>query len=279
MIIDIVDVEHGACAIVHSPDNQRIAMVDCGHNSSSGWTPSWYLTQVLKRNRLDYLFITNPDEDHYSDLANLRAAVEIGLFYRNRQVSVDDLRAIKRLTGPLSRDAKHYLEMHRDYIHPRPDLLHFDQGMGGITCKVFSNGCPAFEDTNNLSLVVFLNFGSFQIVLPGDLEEAGWRALLQNPAFCQELQKTTILVASHHGRESGFCAPVFYYCSPQAIVISDKSLRHETQNTIHDYRNMVAGEGIYVSNKPDRRKVLTTRSDGSIRISVGQTHYTIGVSK
>jgi beta-lactamase superfamily II metal-dependent hydrolase len=144
----------------------------------------------------------------------------------------------------------------------------FDQYMGGITATTFWNSYPLFTDTNNLSLVVFIRYANVSILFPGDLEKDGWRALLQRPDFREQLSKVDILVASHHGRESGFCPEVFYYCKPQAIVISDKPIEHETQLTHPDYRAVTTDLGVRVRTTNKMRHVLTTRRDGTIQFDV-----------
>ncbi|HTD89543.1 MAG TPA: hypothetical protein VK663_02690, partial [Burkholderiales bacterium] len=93
----------------------------------------------------------------------------------------------------------------------------FDGYMGGISSRSFFNSYPYFTETNDLSLVTFINYAGFQILFPGDLEKAGWQALLLRPEFCSELMRTSILVASHHGRENGFCEDVFNYLKPQPV--------------------------------------------------------------
>ena len=77
----------------------------------------------------------------------------------------------------------------------------------------------------------------------------------------------TFFIASHHGRENGYCADVFNYCSPEIVVISDQEKRYGTQE--HNlYARHVRGQGINFGSvlAPKYRKVLTTRNDGSIRI-------------
>ncbi|WP_233518912.1 MBL fold metallo-hydrolase [Paraburkholderia xenovorans] len=76
MRIRIWDVEHGACAMIQhviqtglGAQGGRLAMIDSGHGTS--FRPGEYITRTLGRNRLDYLFITNADEDHMSDLQGL----------------------------------------------------------------------------------------------------------------------------------------------------------------------------------------------------------------
>ena len=104
--------------------------------------------------------------------------------------------------------------------------------------RTFWNSTPPFYDTNNLSMVAFFKYGPFKILFPGDLED-GWLALLEQPAFRAELIDTTVLVASHHGRENGYCRALFDYCHPRAIVMSDRAIVHDTQGMPQTYRQRV----------------------------------------
>ncbi len=276
MRLVIWDVQHGACAMVQHVNGQnagRLAMIDSG--SADDWRPSTYIKRNLGRDKLDYLFITNADQDHMSDLQGLwDAGIKIPVLFRNPSYSAEDMRRIKRLGGPLSADAERYV--HSCSAFNQTPSEPFDQHMGGITARVFWNPYPTFTNTNDLSLVVFIKYAGFKILFPGDLERAGWRALLQRQDFRDELRYTDILVASHHGRENGFCPEVFDYCKPSAVVISDKPIVHETQKMVPDYRAVVSENGVPVRNTGKRRHVLTTRRDGWIQITVGgDGRYTI----
>ena len=138
------------------------------------------------------------------------------------------------------------------------------QAMGGVTVRTFCHSYPTFTNTNDLSCVFFISYGPFKVLFPGDIEKAGWEAHLRNPAFVRELLGTTILVASHHGRDNGFLEEVFQFLKPQAVVISDKSIIHDTQEMVPQYRQRVYGDGILLTNELERRHVITTRCDGDI---------------
>jgi beta-lactamase superfamily II metal-dependent hydrolase len=97
------------------------------------------------------------------------------------------------------------------------------------------------------------------------LEREGWLALLERPDFRARLADVTVMMASHHGRENGYCEEVFNFCRPQAVVISDKPIVHDTQLTVPDYRAVVRHEGVVVRTTMKRRHVLTTRRDGTIQ--------------
>jgi len=247
----------------------RLAVIDLG--CSDKWRPSSFIKSI-GRNRIDYLAITNADQDHLTDLEELsRGGIQVGTFMRNQSYSAQAIQTIKAAQGPLTDEAKRYVAMCAGFNTPTSEP--FDANMGGIAMTMFSNNYPYFTDTNNLSLAVFIKYCGFKVLFPGDLEKAGWRNLLQLPAFVSELAGTTILVAAHHGRESGFCADIFRYFTPLAVVISDKEVVHETQDTLPDYRNVIATEGVLVRTTGKRRHVLTTRRDGWIQFTVDERQF------
>lgn len=276
MILKIWDVQHGACAMLTHRSAQgiegRLAMIDSGHNQDTGWKPSTYIRHYLKRSVLDYLFVTNADLDHISDLNNLwREGIAVSTFIRNRSVSPEVMKIIKEVSGELTDDIQRYLDLHASYVYPVD--APFDQNMGGITVKTFWNSTPRFYDTNNLSLVAFFKFGTFKILFSGDLEEDGWLALLEQPDFRAELAGTTVLVASHHGRENGYCEALFNYIYPRAVVMSDKAIVHDTQRMTQTYRQRVVDHwpnGVFVRTTGKQRHVLTTRRDGWIQFVVDE---------
>jgi hypothetical protein len=270
MQLRIWDVQHGACAMLHHLLNGnagRLAMIDSG--STQEWRPSIFIKNDLRRDRLDYLFITNADQDHMSDLEGLwENGIAVSTLTRNPYPSADELRKIKAVGG-MSDDIERFLNIHASYNQPVTEP--FDVHMGGITHKTFFNKFPEFKTTNDLSLAVFIEFAGFKILFPGDLEEDSWLALLERQDFQQELTGVDVMVAAHHGRENGYCEDVFDYCRPRAVVMSDKAIVHDTQGMTQTYRQHVVNnwpDGVLVATTMKRRHVLTTRLDGWIHFSV-----------
>jgi beta-lactamase superfamily II metal-dependent hydrolase len=216
---------------------------------------------------LDYLFVTNADQDHLSDLDGLwTEGVSVSTLHRNGSPDAPTLRKIKEQKSETTNDIERFLSIHASYTGPVS--APFNESMDGVTCTTFCNSYPEFTDTNNLSAVYFFKYGGFKILFPGDMEKAGWKKLLEQPVFVQELKDTTVLVASHHGRENGYCEELFEHFSPRVVVISDKPIAHETQKMVPDYRAVVADGGVSVIGETRRRHVLTTRRDGDILFSV-----------
>lgn len=240
-------------------------MIDSG--CTADWRPSAFIKHNLGRNRLDYLYITNADQDHMSDLQGLwDENIDVPVWFHNPSPTAADWRQMKLVGGPLTKDARRFIANCDDFSGPPSEP--FNQHMGGITCTTYFNTYPQFTNTNDLSLVVFIEYAGFKILFPGDIEKPGWRTLLQRADFRAELSGTNILVASHHGRESGYCPEVFDYFTPDAVVISDKPIEHETQKIVPDYRKVVRDNGVRVRTTMKDRHVLTTRRDGWIQFTV-----------
>ena len=283
MRVRVEDVEHGCCVMLQHVTKVglkqevggRLAMIDSG--SSADFKPSTAI-KAMGRDKLDYLFITNADQDHMSDLKGLKdAGIEVVTLLRNPTYTGEEMRRIKLVSGPLSNDAMWYVNALSTYTDNV--TAPFNTSMSGITYKAFYNsygsGYGQFKDTNNLSFATFVKYANFKMLFPGDLEKAGWTALLQRAEFRAELAGIDVLMASHHGRESGYCEDIFNYFTPSCVVISDKPIVHKTQQMVPDYRKVVRQSGVQVRTTMKDRHVLTTRRDGWIVFDVDDQNYTI----
>ena len=253
----LFDVGHGFCAYATTPNGANI-LFDCGYDDDLQFYPSRYFAG---RNItvIDRLVLSHFDQDHVCDLPSLRKGVTFGSISRNPAVPVDFIRREKRQGGVLTTAMASAIDMHENWTASvaEPDW-------GGVRITNFSNPYPTFVDTNNLSLVTFLEYDGCGIVIPGDLECAGWEKLLEITSFCECLRRTNIFIASHHGRNAGYCEYVFTYCKPDIVILSDKNIAHASQE--HDYTKRANGVP-WNGHATQKRYVLTTRSDGHIRIT------------
>lgn len=255
MKVAILDVEHGFCAYAVGRDG-GVLLFDCGHGATI--RPSTYLHgQGISRIRR--FFVTNYDEDHISDLINVRRYLAIEILTRNPSLTSTQIRSLK--TPPLSPAMKELLAMVDDYTGEVASDR-FDPE--GIRVSVFWNDYPLFSDTNNLSLLTFLEVGNFSFALGGDLERDGWVALLEHPQVRALLKNVDVFVASHHGRENGYCPEVFDHCNPSLIVMSDGPVTYSTQEMASTYARHATGSYFNNRGTSQWRKVVTTRKDGTI---------------
>lgn len=264
MRIRVHDVDHGSCIAVTGPTGD-VMMLDCGHSVSRRWSPSVEYAGTTIQN----LVLQNFDEDHVQGLPALWQGPPIKGVVSNPTVSAAALRAMKSGGMGAGVQQAHYI------------LTQFGAGgigqwvhdLGGVHWQAFYKRYALdFTDTNNLSLAVFVRWGTFTILMGGDLECAGWEKLLQSPAFVARLREVRVYVASHHGLENGQCEALFKHMRPDVVIFSDGPKRHETQETRDWYAARVNGipdqDKPGTASGPVMRKVMTTRSDGTLDIEV-----------
>jgi len=255
MKFTIHDVGHGFCAhLLH--DNGNVVLWDCGHKTDPENRPSVFLPQsgVFTVHRM---IITNYDEDHISDLPQLRESVRIESLQRNSSITPEQLRRLKEQTRPITTAMDALLSMMTAYT---VDVTHPPE-FPGVDLETFHCNYPSdFQDTNNLSLVTFLDTPLGNFLIPGDIEAPAWERLLQEPKFCERLRGVDVFVASHHGRSSGYCRKVFDYCRPGVVIFSDSSIQHATQQDAGTYAAHASG----ILFRGETRRVLTTRNDGTL---------------
>jgi beta-lactamase superfamily II metal-dependent hydrolase len=274
--LEIFDVQHGQCSLLSSDAGAHM-LIDCGHTGGTGWRPS-----VMLRYRgighLDELLITNCDEDHASDLPNVRQAVSIGSLSHNPTVSGYDLYHLKA-QGGIGAGIAALADMTTEFGHPIVSWPDYD----GMTYRHFWNRYPDdFDDENNLSLVTVMRWPGahglpgFSILYGGDMEKPGWLRLLQRDDFFHEVRDVSVFVASHHGRLNGFCGELFEWTGlrPDIFVISDSGIQHATQDTIALYRKYARG----IAHNGQERRVITTRRDGWIRFFIEHGRATMASS-
>lgn len=272
----IYNVKLGQCIGVLPHDQRDYAMmVDCGHDDE--FHPiddlSQYLPQASnKKPSLRCLILTNYDHDHFSGLPNLHNSAIIESVLLPKNLSMEEVRNLK----PTSTDALDTLEVIRTTY--TADVTNYTPP---FTRKVFSlqqteltnAGIPI--ETNHLSQMVFVKYGETTICIPGDLENRSWELMLAKADVQAWLRQTNILIAPHHGRENGYHEEIFDYCKPSCIILSDKSVVHETQMDMTAlYSGHVSGKGIVytpATGNPVTRKTLTTRNDGHILVTIPLT--------
>jgi beta-lactamase superfamily II metal-dependent hydrolase len=263
MFLEIFDVEHGACALITSSNGKRV-MIDCGHNAATNWRPGSHLAR-FGITWLDRLYVTNFDEDHASGYPNLMDNVAIGALYRNPTVAPATIRHLKTEDGMGVGIERLVLSMEHVFTGPPPPAI---EDYGDTSFSVYWNNygfLGGFTDENNLSLVAFVTCGQHKFIFPGDMEREGWLQLLCNPSFVADLRGVNVFVASHHGRENGYCEEVLNLCAGiEVVVISDKQMGYQSQETVDRYRAYARG----FNYNGDIRHVLTTRRDGRMFFSV-----------
>ena len=268
------NVEHGSAALIQTPNGQQIA-VDLG--SDAGFSPLQHMKYRMGIDQLDKVIITHPHMDHIEDILNFDL-LSPRILMRPRQLTADDISAGHNNVGPEAVQIyQKYLEIDARYTSPVESADDPDTAAnnGGVSILSFSPSRSPKTNLNNHSIVTVIDYQGVKILSPGDNEPPSWEELLANIAFREAIKDTHVLVAPHHGRESGFHPDLFNYISPLLTIISDG----RTVDTSATGRYSTRTEGWNVlrrNGSSEVRKCVTTRNDGMIEAIISPNQRGIG---
>ena len=278
--IIVWDVQHGNAIYMKSP-NGRNVMFDIGtgsYDDGSEFSPLKYLKDRWSLDCLHYLVISHPHADHISDIRNM---FDLDLKPRvlTRPKDIDRDLIISSNQDKYSDLVELYLELDSTYTQPVSGELDPSNpsNYGEVEINCFSQSESGTSNLNNYSVVAVIKYADEKIIIPGDIEAAGWKVLLEREDFQQAIKETTIFIASHHGREAGFHSDVFDYFKPDVVIVSDGKYSDTSVTGRYAYY----AQGVTVkSRSTDESKVryvLTTRNDGVIYIETNGSDKAITI--
>lgn len=256
------NVEHGNCHAIWTPSGKLI-VVDIG--TSDNFSPlEWLKSQGITT--VDLLVLTHPHDDHIRGFRDLNG-INVKVLWRPRNIP-------PALTTELDRGLKSTWDAYDShFIQPVEGANRFfDRSstfFDGLSFEFFG-GKSDSANLNNYSVVGVLDYCGFKVIFPGDLENAGWTPLLNDPGFRAAIHGATILVASHHGREAGWCSDLFRYISPKLVIVSDGSCTDTS--VVSQYCQKASGANVLARKTTDvqTRHVVSTRDNGHIDINTSQ---------
>ena len=264
--LNMWNVDHGSAAYVSTPNDKRFIF-------DLGTLGGFSILESLKKAGISYVdrvTITHPHMDHIDDILNLDG-LDFTTLCTPRHLTEDDIRGGNpKLNGEPEAKIKKYLQIRDHYAYP-VDLgsdATLPQNNAGVKVQTF---CPSQSSTSNLnnhSIVTILEYEGLKILIPGDNESPSWEELLSRSDFREAIRGTDVLVAAHHGRESGFHRPLFDYFNPYITLISDG--RVVGTSVTGKYDDVTIGWPVQKrgDGTEHQRKCLTTRNDGLIKVKV-----------
>ncbi|MCB1757078.1 MAG: DNA internalization-related competence protein ComEC/Rec2 [Gammaproteobacteria bacterium] len=190
--LSVIDVGQGLSVLVET--REHALLFDTGGRLSSRTSSADvavipYLRH-LGLSKLDRLVISHPDTDHAAGLADIRDAI-----------SIDTVSTAKRFQGQI--DAGEICDQQLQWR------------WNGVIFAFLNASANTFKKDNDHSCVLRVSSGQTSILLAGDIEQTAEQRLLE-----QGLQRTTLLVAPHHGSRTSSSAAFVETLAPAYVVYS-----------------------------------------------------------
>ena len=264
------DVQHGNAVYINTPNNRHI-VIDLGigsYGSGQEFSPLKHLKYTYGIDQLDYVVITHPHLDHIDDILNfdlLSPKVLLRPKYLSKENILQDAR-----DQDMAKFEK-YFEIDKRYNAPISNT--FDdpsiaENWGGLKIKTFSPKKCSLSNINNHSIVVIIEYEGIKIVFLGDNESCSYNELLESYECKETIKNADILLASHHGRESGYHNDFVSLVNPRITVVSDG--RFGDTSATDRYSAKSRGWTVYKKDgSTSKRYCLTTRQDGTIVTAFG----------
>lgn len=266
------DVQHGHMTYIKTPNNRHI-VVDLGTGDYSkgieAFSPLLHLKNKYGVTQLDYVIITHPHLDHIDDILNFDALSPIVL-KRPKQLSNETV--LENVIDKHREKFEKYCEINNRYSSPisstSPDSTTNPENWGGVEIQSFTPTSCNQNNFNNHSIISVFKYANMKIVIPGDNEKCSFDELLEYESFVSAISDADVLLAPHHGRESGFHADFVKLVNPRITVVSDGRFCDTSANP--RYTAASRGWTVHKSDGSSRkRKCLTTASDGEVVVHFG----------
>ena len=211
--VTVLDVEQGQCVILQS--GGHCYLVDCGGDYAS--SAAAMAAQNLRSQgigRVDGMILTHYDTDHAGGALSFLAQIPAGLLYVPD--ASDDNGIPEQLQAQYGGQMLEVTEER---------LLR----CGDATVRIFPGENP--ESGNESSLCILFQIDNCDILITGDRNQEGERALLEACA----LPDIEVLVVGHHGAGTSTGYPLLYAARPDVAVISvgeDNPYKHPSADTL-----------------------------------------------
>jgi competence protein ComEC len=247
----ILSVGNGSAAVLRVPGGKTV-LVDAGHIAgprvgARQIAPALWSAGIR---RIDAVFISHADVDHFNGLPHLAERFSIGEVFVPPHFANANHEGVKLACDALRR-------------HDVPIRVCFagDQfDFGGFVKSQVLHPPADFGGTDNeQSLVLMVEFCGRRILLPGDLEGAGLRRLMGGTP-----QPVDVLVAPHHGSRRANPPELVEWTRPKLVVVSQG--RPRSGATLESYR---------AADIP----ILTTNEHGAISVRVDRSGIDVSTTR
>lgn len=256
LTVTMLDVGQGQCVCMQLPDGS-VWLYD-GGSTDIGRVGTYRMEPYLKSQGIrtvDAVFLSHGDTDHISGVVEMLENGDI-------EIKLLVLPAVEEESAHTTESGFSELVLLAE--HREIPILWLKEGMAwenaGVEVQcLHPGGDSTFADSNAGSMVLYLTYGDFSLLLTGDVEEEGEEELLR---VLQEnaIRQVTVLQVAHHGSKYSSSEQFLEQIRPQVALIScgeGNSYGHPHEETLT--RLSEVGSNVF-----------TTPECGAVEIMVGQ---------
>lgn len=261
--ITFLDVGQGDC--IYLADEKGFHYLIDGGSSSKSDVGTWQMLPFLKEegaDMLDAVFVTHMDSDHYNGIHMLvKEMVQNGVTIEN--LILPDIGAGSRGEEYAELEAlalRQGISVH--YIHRGETLC---RGNLKFTCLHPEKG--AEQESNEASVVLYLEYGAFSALFTGDLEGSGEEAVRQQLKDIVPGGGITVLKVAHHGSGNSTKEAFLETASPKlALISAGKNNRYGHPH--EELMNRLERAGCYIYQTKECGAVTVQVTQGGRRVQV-----------
>lgn len=267
-IMKVYNVQLGLAIHIKAP-NGKYLVIDLGTgNDESGNTSP---LSLLQNEDIHYMILTHPHLDHIDDILQFDDNPPTILWRAKSIKNEEVMDGVRECDKP---KFEKYCEINDRYTRTigTDEDPTTESPFDGMTVDKYNITTCDKSNFNNFSPVTIVRLSNIKIVICGDNETASFEKLMNQTGFSDAVKDADILVAAHHGRETGYYKDFVDNVNPRLTIISDTSKSTTTAQT--KYSNSSRGWNVHNKNTGDdeKRYCLTTRNDGNIEIVFGESY-------
>ena len=219
LAVHFVDIGQGDAILLRFPTGENM-LVDTGDRDGNNTLVKYLKSQKIET--IDYLVLTHPDSDHIGEAVDVMSNFKIKRLWMSSRTSTT-----KTYENILNKADGLGLEIETPF---RGETYKVGEGKFTILSPVDGK---KYDNNNNASIVMRLDYGSVSFMLTGDAEKEAEEDILS--AFSSSSLHCSVLKCGHHGSSTSTSDRFLSAVSPDQAVIScgvDNSYGHPHKETV-----------------------------------------------
>ena len=195
--------DSGDCTFIQTPKNKNI-IIDGGDNKYDVLLP-YLLDRRIKR--IDYMIISHFDSDHSNGLIDVIEKIKVKNIIISKQ----------------SEESQEFIEFMKVANKKETIIIEVEAGKR-IYCDkyvyidvLYPEGHLKFDDLNNNSIVVKINYNSFSMLFTGDIGVEAEEDIIKK--YDIHTLKSTVIKIAHHGSENSSSLSFLKAVNPKIALI------------------------------------------------------------